>query len=333
MKRCILLIGLLLGASNLTHAMESTAPTAAPKTSSLASIKKYFNLPQFCFKLGAIFADDQENEQDDTEEKGASNDQVKEILCAFIDALYIGKLPLYLGEDAKEKKIATYFDVKRLKNLLKKIITDYFDTERAAQKDRLRKEIETLKGMLNKGTKEEQAKRQAYLKAMEKELRELGTYIIIKLLRDSLKMDALKRDYKPDSINIENSFEAILAYYENNPIEDNFIYLDKLPALFGYRLENACQIKDLKTVIHRLLKKEPITVAMISDCFTFQPMLRALDCEEETIEEINEGLHGLIILLNDLIQDKENGMWKCFVRIAQAERIMRDAPSQEDTSK
>lgn len=324
MKRCILLIGLLLGASNLTHTMENTTPTTALKASSLARIKKYFNLPQFCFKLGAIFADDQENEQDDTEEKSASNDQVKEILCAFMDALHLGELPLYLGQDAEEKKIATYFDVSKLRNLLKKIITDYFDTEREEQKNTLIKKIETLKQQLNQGTEQERINRKVRLKKAEDKLLEHGTYKIIKLFRESIKMDALERDYKPDSVNINNCFKAVLAYYKNNPIDDDFIYLDKLPALFGYRLENACQIKDLKTVIRRLLKKKPITVAMISDCFTFQPMLRALDCEEETIKEINKGLHGLIILLNDLIQDKENGMWKCFARIAQAERIMRD---------
>lgn len=348
----------------------SEAPTITPAQegpSLLEVIRKYFNLKGFLARLAVIFADERddaqpaEGEQDDAQ----SDILTKEIIIAFIDALKIGNLPISIGQRTEEKpaegtegvkppskKVDDYFIPKKLKDLLKKIINDFFDTELVAEKTRLKAEIEQLTIAVADAkknadeetviTRKETANRvhQQYERALQRaqeKLLEMGTYTLVKMFKECLKMDALKADLKNvEFLEIEGTFDAVLNYYKGNPSIDDCIYLDKLPALFGYRLETFCQVDDLKIAINKLLKRQPINAATIIDCFRFQPMLRFLSVKEDRIEEANLALHGLACWSIDFIRNREHAIDRLLhhmARMALEEKQLRDVESKPTEKK
>ncbi len=344
MKRCMLLLTLLVSASTITIAMEKNTlerleQAVSNEESALDVVRKYFNVKGFLFRLGAILSDER-NDEDASEgqENQVSDTVLKDIINAYIDALKIGRLPISLGEgqQAEEKTVDTYFDAPKLKELLKKTNNDYFDTTRDAKKAALLEEITQLTTQienLNKAAeqvkettahKDTLARAQKSLKKAQKKLLKLGAYSTIEALRGCLKVDALQRDMKSlEFLEIDKTFEALLEYYKGNPSIDECIYLDRLPALFGYRLEDYCDVIALKRLINHLLKKQPVTAPMLIECFKFQPLLRSLGFKEAKIEEFNLAFHGLMYLVIDFIRNKERAMdriMRCLAQVAREEQ-------------
>ncbi len=299
MKRVILILTtsiFALGAS-LNGMKESGAPASSSSSSSAAaaasnvvvaapsnapaqngfSISKYLNFKTFGLRLAAILQDDNGNEDanGENQESGLTREQLRNIIDAIIDSLYLGRIPLSVqGTNAQVRSNATvntYFDVRRLKQLLKTLVHHYFEEENTFG----------LRGA-------------PFLRA----------------LHGCLRMDVLQADLGAD-VRLNESFNTAIAYYEGRAASiDGCLDFARVPMIFGRPLDNFCDIRLLRIITNNFLQNKPVKRSLVIGCFNFNPVLRWLGCAEAEIAELNRGLRGAILLFLDFRTNQQQALTK-----------------------
>lgn len=131
-------------------------------------------------------------------------------------------------------------------------------------------------------------------------------------LKDSLKMEAVKKEFGAQEwINIDKTFDKLIAYYggeEAGEVEEA-IDLEKVPALFGFVIKDYFLLNRLNDALNSSLKGEALTKSVLLDCLDMEQI--ALRKGYEEIPNA-DGMREAIELFFSMMEDDRETMFKVF---------------------
>ncbi|MBA3751939.1 hypothetical protein H0X06_04060 [Candidatus Dependentiae bacterium] len=273
MKRLLLALTLFIApASAMNSPIE--IEIVDKKDDIIKIVKNYINIKKLLLNVAktAFASDDESSESFDEEGKNTSlNDTTKEIMNALIDALKLDKC--IISTPYFKGTLKSFCDLKKLKALLISINTSYFDNDSDT---------------------------------------EMITYCI--QFKKCIKWTTLQKQLKSDDyFDLEKTIDSLIKYYKGEQINidvDKLICFEKISAILGFNLSEYVRIDSLKQLANASLQNNPVTIEMILSSIKCEPLLRALGCEEEGIEELSEGLQNLLTLAFDFAQDEDAALTK-----------------------
>ncbi len=257
-------------------------------------IKKYVNVKKLLLSAAnTLFTDEKESSDsssDEGEEAADSNDTLRQLINALINALKLEQRVLTIGlqkqdeskeiiasnENVSPKTVATGKQVKlkRICDLTKfrRLLTDINDNY-----------FEKGDGKTNYAVR-------------------LVQCINWKKLKEILGAES-------DEFTILNgAAEAIVAYSKNDSTEVNiteYLHIQKITKLlFGFELDAYADMPAFNKLINLSFKKEALSLDMYVKCIKPEPLLLFLGCPKEDIEVISATLQGLLTFAYDLAQDE-----------------------------
>ncbi len=94
----------------------------------------------------------------------------------------------------------------------------------------------------------------------------------LKLLRESLKMEAIKKEVgTTEWVELDKGFDTLIAYYNGDAtgnVED-CVDLNKLPPFFGLLVQDSLLVPKLNTLLNSVLQGTPMTMDNFLECVDF----------------------------------------------------------------
>lgn len=261
-------------------ALSEASTTSA--TSRLAQVKKYINLRSFLSRLVCIYFD-MDDKIDNL--KGLSGDSleerkkeihdifVRDFLYAIVDALYLGNMPVNLGQaQGDSRTLERYVNSDNLKFILRMMISDYFQAPGS--------------------------------------LRAEQVIFYLQRLQLSLRSQALNQDFP--LLRLASYIDKAIEYLRSGKITsiDDCIDIEKIAEACGINLSTYFDVKKVKMLIQTLLQRKSVTKELIFDCIKFQPLLEWMGCQEEDINMVNQWAHALIELAFEFVNDEGSAVTK-----------------------
>lgn len=258
---------------------QASASTAMPK---LAQIKKYINLRSFLGRLVCIYFDMDDKfdnlkglsgEELEMRKKEIHDAFIKDFLYAIVDALYLGNIPVNLGQAQRTSRtLEQYVQSDNLKFLLRMIISDHFQAQGSLRPEQVIYYLERLK--------------------------------------NCLRQQALNADFpllKPASY-----IDKAIEFLKSGKITtiDDCIDIEKIAEACGINLSTYFDVHKVKMLIQTFLQRKPVTKELIFDCIKFHPVLAFMGCQEEDINMVNQWVHSLIELAVEFVNDEGSAVTK-----------------------
>jgi hypothetical protein len=108
-------------------------------------------------------------------------------------------------------------------------------------------------------------------------------------------------------LKLDESIKNGLKYYKGKNIDsiENFVALERLPAIFGLRVEQGFNTAQLTALLNAFFQRHPISKEMLFESLHIMPLLRWLGCKEETLQQTSAGTLSFLSLVYDMMHDEE----------------------------
>ena len=257
-----------------------------PEKSIIARFREFVNLKSFSTRLLGLYFEKEDKEIDCTQRKGSLQEEdkkrikrefIKDSTNALIDAFSLGKLINPFNHE-KQKTFDHYFDIGRLKELLKTVNNDCFMPSLSA---------------------DEQTERKVFY---------------VRSLKNALRFDVLKAEWQGEEyLEIETAFEDAIKYLKGQIKTLDCLHLEKMPAFGGYAITSYSRVERLKLLINSFLQQQSITSYDVLECIKFQSFFEWIGCPQEDIEQLNKWTHALMGLALDFVKDDTQAARKILV--------------------